>query len=504
MIKIIKLTLSPVCIFLLFLCISSDKNIFGTPRIKTGRAKIIGKIIPPDTKRDSIYVDILISNPISGEDVKHTVLADQSGKFSVAVDVETDISLISLSTSLTYSPIYVKLGSSGISNIDIIYKQDSDIESVKVTPNGLTSNDMAKSIEVISKMFDHSSGRKPEPLYSKSPDYFLRYAKTILAERLEILKDNELLTREMKQILAKNFSLSLYNTFVFDYERYMVSNFNAVANNKNIRPAFQKIDRSYYRFLKDFKLNDPQYLICSEFPKLQQAILENQIIGLPSIGDTDISSWLAKVKTILSDLVGFDDGPYYDNLAANAYGRQLSVELKPLSIKQQTNISKYWKKGEITKILFRKNRQIIEMEKFKSPAIMNDISTVPKEKVIEAILNKYKNKVILIDLWATWCAPCIVAMQQFRSEKAKFHDKDAVFVYITNGSSPPKLWEEKIKGIGDEHYYLTEDQWNYVMAQFKLNSIPSYLLFNKQGIITKKFTGFPGNDEIKESIHILL
>jgi hypothetical protein len=77
-------------------------------------------------------------------------------------------------------------------------------------------------------------------------------------------------------------------------------------------------------------------------------------------------------------------------------------------------------------------------------------------------------------------------------------------VYLTNKSSPKKLWEEKIIGIGNEHYYLTDAQWNYMMKQFDFKYIPSYLLYNKKGILINKFSAFPGNTTVKDMIDGLL
>ena len=479
--------------------------VIDTPTIVAGTSKLTGRIISPnDSNKNNIFVNIAVSHPVSGEHVQYKAFIDRSGKFSFDVDVETDISLIGLYTSLNPEKhLVVKLTSGGITNVDIVYNSNNDVKNIDVTPV-MNQNDMTQGFEIIYKMIDHSSGRKPEPLYNKSTDYFLNYAKTILSERLEIVNNDTLISNELKGVLSKDFSLSLYNTFVFDYEKYMIFNYKTTQGDKNKKPDIQKIDKSYYRFLKDFNLNDRQYLLCSEYPKFQQAILQNEILGLPEIGESDIASWLASVKFILSDLVGFDDALYYDVLAANAYARQLNEEVKPLTEKQKENIANYWKNGEIAKILFRKNQKVVELDKFKSPTVVNDISSVPDDKVIETIVSKHKNKVVFIDLWATWCAPCIDAMQEFRSTKSKFHDKDAVFVYLTNGSSPRKLWEEKIKGIGGEHYYLSGAQWEFIMNQFELEYIPSYLLFNKKGEIIKKYTGFPGNDEVKEMINGLL
>ncbi|WEK20226.1 MAG: TlpA disulfide reductase family protein [Candidatus Pedobacter colombiensis] len=506
MTKIIKLKL--FCIFSL-LSLFSSKQSFGitidTPTIIAGKSKITGRIISPnDTNKNNIFVNITVSQPISGEFVKYKSFVDQSGKFSIDVDVETAISLISLNTSLNpVKYLLIKLTSGGITNLDIAYNSDNEIKNIDVTP-AMNQNDMTQGFEVMNKMIEYRSGRTLEPLYNKSTDYFLNYAKTAISERLEIVNNDTSISKELKGVLSKDFRLFQYVGFVFDYKKYMMLNYHNTNDDKSKNPDIQKIDRSYYHFLKDFNLNDPQYLNCFTFQEFQKEILQNEILGLPVIGESDIPFWLANAKVILSDLVGFDNGPYYDILAANAYARQLTEEVRPLTEKQKENIVNYWKKGEIAKILFRKNQQVVDLDKFKSPAVVNDISLVSEDKVIEAIVSKHKGKVVFIDLWATWCTPCLDAMQQFRSTKNEFRDKDVAFVYITNGSSPRKLWEEKIKGIGNEHYYLTGAQWEYIMNHFKFEGIPSYLLYNKKGALINKFTAFPGNDKVKGMINGLL
>jgi thiol-disulfide isomerase/thioredoxin len=484
-------------------CNQSAVSSIGIPTIKAGTAKLTGRIINPDgAHQDSILLTIGVTHPISGEYVKQETLTDRSGKFAIDVDVETDITLISLYTSLRRKPLYVKLTIAGTTNIDITYNSNFEIKNLEVRPAGMSQTDMINSIAIMDEMLEYHGA--PTTLYDKSTDVFLAYAKSAVSKRMEILNNSPLLSKEIKGILTKDFRLFQYSGFVFDYEKYMMMNYQNVTQDEFNKPAIKKIDKSYYRFLKDFKLNDPQYLNCYSFLEAQKKILQNEILDLPQIGETDIPSWLAKVKVILTDLVGFNDGPYYDILVANAYGRQLNEEIRPLSEKQKENIISYWKKGEIAKILLRKNRQVVELDKFKSPVVINDISSVPKEQVMEAILAKHKGKVVFIDLWATWCGPCLDAMTQFRNTKNEFHDKNVAFVYLTNGSSPRKLWEEKIKGIGSEHYYLTGDQWEYVMSKFEFEYIPSYLIYNKQGVFVNKFTAFPGNDELKKVINGVL
>jgi thiol-disulfide isomerase/thioredoxin len=123
---------------------------------------------------------------------------------------------------------------------------------------------------------------------------------------------------------------------------------------------------------------------------------------------------------------------------------------------------------------------------------------------LETIVSKHKGKVVLVDLWATWCVPCLNAMEQFESTKNDLRDNGVAYVYLTNTSSPKKLWEEKIKGIGDEHYYLNHTQWEYVMTHYAFEYIPSYLLYDKEGVLIKKITAFPGKEQMKAMIKNLL
>ena len=451
MTKIIKLNL--FCIFSL-LCLLSFKQsvntVVDTSSIVSGTSKITGRITgAKDTNTDSIIVNVYVSHPISGEEVQYKALVDREGKFSIDVDVETTITRVALYTNLNPEKnLLVKLTSGGVTNIDIAYNSDFDIENIDVRPN-MNKNDITRGLEVVYKMIAHRSGRAPEHLYNKSTEYYLNYAKTILSERLTILDKDTLISKELKGVLSKDFRLFLYNTHVFPYKEEMIRNYKNTNVDKSKKPNIQKIGRSYFRFLKDFKLNDPQYLNCVTFPKVQKEILQNEILNLPVIGESDIPSWLASVKVILSDLVGFNDGQYYDILAANAYGRQLNEEVKPLTKKQKEHIVNYWKKGEIAKILFRKNQQVVELDKAKSPTVVNDVSLVPNDKVIATIVSKHSGKAVFIDLWATWCGPCLNAMQQFRSAKNDFRNKNVAFVYLTNSSSVNgvKRWEHHLRNV---------------------------------------------------------
>jgi len=128
-------------------------------------------------------------------------------------------------------------------------------------------------------------------------------------------------------------------------------------------PKITKIDKSYFSYFKDLDLNSPQYLVCGSFSDFQKEMLRNEILAIPKIAETDIPTWITGVKAILSNLVGFKNGQYYDILAANAYGKQLIEDAQPLSEKQKKNIAAYWKEDEIAKIFLLKNQKVIAAKK---------------------------------------------------------------------------------------------------------------------------------------------
>ena len=125
---------------------------------------------------------------------------------------------------------------------------------------------------------------------------------------------------------------------------------------------------------------------------------------------------------------------------------------------------------------------------------------VAPENILQTILDKYKGKAVLIDIWATWCGPCRAGHKAMAPMKEEMKGQNVQFVYLTPPSSPLNTWQEMLKDIEGDHYYLTNEQYTYILDKYESDGIPTYAIYNTKGEQTFKNIGFPGNDVIRKEL----
>jgi len=131
--------------------------------------------------------------------------------------------------------------------------------------------------------------------------------------------------------------------------------------------------------------------------------------------------------------------------------------------------------------------------KLKTGYAVNMAPSVEADKLFDAMLSKFKGKVVFVDFWATWCGPCRSGIERIKPLKEEMAGKDIVFLYITGPSSPEGTWNNMIPDIKGEHYRVNADEWNTLSAKFNISGIPHCVLVDKEGVVAKN-NGMPSYD----------
>src|SRR5690606_35881252 len=117
-------------------------------------------------------------------------------------------------------------------------------------------------------------------------------------------------------------------------------------------------------------------------------------------------------------------------------------------------------------------------------------------------LSDLKGKVIYVDLWATWCGPCLVEMPFYETLKQKFKiNSDVAFVSLSidNGI---ELWKKNVKARNADGL-----QWQInrnALNDYDIVSIPRSLLFDKNFIVVDMNAPMPSSNDIINLIERLL
>ena len=498
-----------VCIFSIvisisfFSCKKSQEVVeqLPEPQIVAGIAKIHGKLNDPKQQVTSLI--LRFRNPVTASESIIEAPVEKDGSFYFETPIECSVVFGSIYFP-GYRGVLFELFPDEDKNIELGLDYSGKLIINNANGNSLLTDQDKKSYEaVLGKYFDFFLG-KQDYNPKMTPKEYEEYEIIRMKDRTDNAMKGAKLSDAGKKFVLNELKLIQARTLIHYKEGAELLFMNSKNKEKSENWSPPDPDIQYYSFLKSFDLNNPQYIFNSYYSKIIQSLLTTKAFDIPLIADTPVEEWLSNVKAILSDLVGFEKGQFYDLLAANSYSMQFNDDVIPLSDKQKNNIKAYFGDGEIAKILLRKNEEIIKLAGQKSAVVVNKTPDVSKEKLMDAIVSKYKNKVVLVDFWATWCGPCLDAMTRIDAIKSRLKDKGVVFVYVTNGSSPKELWDKKINSIPGEHYYVNADEWEYLMKNFGFKYIPSYVIFDSKGAVRHKFTAFPGIETIKIAIEELL
>lgn len=120
-------------------------------------------------------------------------------------------------------------------------------------------------------------------------------------------------------------------------------------------------------------------------------------------------------------------------------------------------------------------------------------------------LDDLKGKYVYIDVWATWCVPCLNEIPALQSLEKEFQGKNIEFVSISvdnvDGTRGSKAdWKNMVaeKQLGGIQLYADKDFQSDFMMAYNVNSIPRFILIDPNGNIVDFDAPRPSDPKLKE------
>jgi len=122
----------------------------------------------------------------------------------------------------------------------------------------------------------------------------------------------------------------------------------------------------------------------------------------------------------------------------------------------------------------------------------------------EVVLHEMRGKVVLVDFWASWCAPCNAAMPQLEKLSKEFPSDQ----FVVLGVNVDKKLADARRALEKRPvtYPNASDPTGMLPKRFGLQTMPTSYLIDQDGVVRLVHRGFRNGDidELREQVQKLL
>ncbi|WP_284284025.1 redoxin family protein [Portibacter lacus] len=139
--------------------------------------------------------------------------------------------------------------------------------------------------------------------------------------------------------------------------------------------------------------------------------------------------------------------------------------------------------------------QVAKWAHLKKGAVAPDFTALTRDGE-EVKLSDLKGKHVYIDVWATWCGPCLAEIPSLKSMEEKYHGQNLEFVSVSiDKESDREKWknfvmEKDLKGI----QIMTNEAWQAKMTtDYNISGIPRFIMIDENGALVSADAPRPSN-----------
>jgi len=106
-------------------------------------------------------------------------------------------------------------------------------------------------------------------------------------------------------------------------------------------------------------------------------------------------------------------------------------------------------------------------------------------------LSQLKGKVVLLDFWATWCAPCRLAIPHLNDLYEANRERGLEIIGLSLDKGSPARVRKFALNMGIQYTIIMAD--DDLVKRYGISPIPTTYLIDREGYITNKWVGFSQN-----------
>ena len=114
-------------------------------------------------------------------------------------------------------------------------------------------------------------------------------------------------------------------------------------------------------------------------------------------------------------------------------------------------------------------------------------------------LSSFKVRLVYIDIWATWCGPCIAEIPSLERLHKDYENMDIVFLSVSVDTDK-EAWEKMLVEDQLGGVQLWADGWSQITKSYAIFGIPRFMLVDKSGELIAVDAPRPSSNEIRSMI----
>lgn len=390
---------------------------------------------------------------------------DENGSFTDTLDIDADAYLTTGAGGIDF-PLFIKKGSTTAFTVDL----KTDNPSLQITRGNQAIVDyLAKKSNTLTITRDNSSelvGKEPEAFKQKLDSIFNSLKKDLSSltadKSFKILEEQALKFDE----------IYIYNEYPLWYKNiHQLETFEVPAAFKDMYNNLDKDNEMYassfqkYLWMITDKVKDDAYKRGGDERLTEEIIKILKEKKSPSIRD-------ASIYDILFLYIPKENSA------------EVKEELLNLATANETKKAIQDRFKKVSNLLKGKSSPTFDYENYKGG----------KTK-----LEDFKGKYVYIDVWATWCTPCIAEIPSLKKLEHEYEDANVAFVSISlDDEKGYNKWRQMVtdKSLGGSQLIADEHFESKFAQNYAIRSIPRFILIDPNGNIVSADAPKPSSEQL--------